>query len=223
LSSCKSCISYDKRSSMPGQKRTYSSKGRGIADPDFTWKRLKTIDSDNELRWPDPKPRRPQQSSLLLKKGLQHKFSGPVSFTEDYDSDTASVVEDPRKGKLKPVTSKAKKTHGSMPDLEDAMYYEPTTTKSSYGRAPSHLPTPPVEMQKQQKKYTSHFFNCTEGNTNLATQVTTPAWKRTATPNSSEVSFDSKRSKEPYVPKQYAADKAWVAGYRASPTRRSCK
>lgn len=190
---------------MPGQKRTYSSKGRGIADPDFSWKRLKTADSNDELRQPDRKPRRPQQSSSLLKKGLQHKFSGPVSFTEESDSDTVSVVENPCKGKLKPVTNKARKMSGSMPDLGDTMDCEPTT-KSSSGKGPGHLPTPPVEIQKQQKKRTSHFFD--DRNTNVATQVTTPAWKRTATPSTSEASFESKVSKEPYVPKQYEAEKA---------------
>lgn len=192
---------------MPGQKRTYSSKGRGgILSHDFSWERLGSSDSNNESRWP-PKLKRPQKSSALLKKGLS-KFSGPVSFSEDHDSDTGSVVEIPRKGKLKPVTNKRQKTSGSMPDLGDPMACEPTM-KSSYGSASSHLPTPPIELQKQQKTTISPYFtNHIPSKSNLATQVTRSAWKRKSTPTSSDASFESKGSKESYIPKQYEAEKA---------------
>ncbi|KAH7406085.1 hypothetical protein DE146DRAFT_433299 [Phaeosphaeria sp. MPI-PUGE-AT-0046c] len=191
---------------MTGNKRTYSTKSHGNMDQYASWKRFKSVDPDDELCYPKSTLQRPQQSSSLLKRGL-NKHNGPVSFTKDYDSDTAPVFENSSKGKLKLVTNKSKRANGSLLGLGDPMDLSQPTAESNARPTLSHLPTPPIEMQKQQRNLAAHFLsNCNGGSTNLATQVTTSAWKRIPTPKSQEDTLESKESKQPHVPKQYEAN-----------------
>lgn len=193
---------------MAGKKRTYSSKSNGIMDQTAAWKRLKTDGMDDELRYPSSTPRRPQQSSLLLKKSL-NRYNGPVSFAEDHESETASVFENAAKRKLKPVINRARRTFGTAVESEHPKDMLETKKQSNARPTPSHLPTPPVEIQKQQENRATHLFsNRDEGSTNLATQVTSPAWKRPTTPNTSEDSFEPTKTRKSYVPKQYHSNKA---------------
>jgi hypothetical protein len=198
-------------------KRTYSISDKKREE--LRRKRLKGDDDDNnELRWPGDVPRaRPQQSSSLLRS-----FGGPVSFDIDSGtdkSDTAlkdnnhlsSLFGRALDGKLNSIKPKQSYSiHGSREDFENTM-----NMKSGQRAARSHLLTPPTETQKQQGQRAKKFFpDQKEVAASLATHVTKPVWTRKKN-NVVEKVVKPEEPKQPYIPKQYAAEKS-------SAPRRNC-
>jgi hypothetical protein len=191
-------------------KKTYSSMDKRLQEE--RRKRQKT-DGDDELRWPGDSPSsRPSQSTALLKKGLR-KFCGPVSFPDE-DSDTASltnshsVLDKALDGKPKQVKRKQDNIYGSREDFENTMREQKKKKSSEEGRTQSYLPTPPVEIQKQQHQLANQFMSSMKPPAaNTPTQVTTPAWMRWTQSKIQEKPLGCEESRQPYVPKQFEADK----------------
>jgi hypothetical protein len=205
-------------------KKTYSSMDKRLQEE--RRKRQKT-DGDDELRWPGESPSsRPSQSTALLKKGLR-KFGGPVSFPDE-DSDAASltnghsVLDKALDGKFKQVKRKQDNIYGSREDFEDTMREQKKRRSSEEGRTQSYLPTPPVEIQKQQHQLANQLRSSMKPPAaNTPTQVTTPAWMRGTKSKTQEKPLECEESRQPYVPKQFEADKSYsprrdLAGGRLS-------
>ncbi|KAH5516048.1 hypothetical protein HBI31_006450 [Parastagonospora nodorum] len=191
-------------------KRTYSQATK--LREEARRKRCKSEEVD-ELRLPPPRARLSQSSSLF------QSFRGPVSFDIHSDSDNvdtapansngSSVFDRALGGKLKPV--KPMRNHsiyGSREKFEATMN-DQNFVKGSKQAARSQLPTPPTEIQKQQGQRASKFFPGLQGAASLANQVTKPSWSRKEAikPPLEEV-IKPDEPKQPYVPKQYIADKS---------------
>jgi hypothetical protein len=191
-------------------KRTYSQATK--LREEARQKRCKSEEVD-ERRLPPPRARLSQSSSLF------QSFRGPVSFDIHSDSnnfDTApvnsngsSVFDRALGGKLKPV--KPMRNHsiyGSREEFEATMN-DQNFVKGSKQAARSQLPTPPTEIQKQQGQRASKFFPGLQGAASLAKQVTKPSWSRkeAITPPLEEA-IKRDEPKQPYVPKQYIAEKS---------------
>jgi hypothetical protein len=200
-------------------KRTYSGADRKRGE--LCRKRQKS-EEDDELRWPGKTPRRPQQSSSLLKN-----FRGSVSFeldseTEDPDSQPkknnhlTSIFDRAQPGKLQPIKYKQNNNiYSNLKDFKTAMTDRRASAKSNEVATRSHLPTLPNESHNEGGQRLNKFFPGLGGKaSSLAAQVTKPAWKREVTPKILEKTVKCDVPKQPYVPKQYAAEKV-------SPPRRN--
>jgi hypothetical protein len=192
-------------------KRTYSSMDKRLEEQ--RRKRQKS-DGDDELRWPgNSSSGRPSKSTSLIKKQFK-KYGGPVSIPDE-DSDTASRVTDGHSvldkalaGKLKQVERKQDNIHGSREDFENTMHNQKKRKSSEEGRTQSYLPTPPVEIQKQQHQPANQFVSSMKPPAaNTPTQVATPAWMRWTQSKTQEKPLGCEESRQPYVPKQFEADK----------------
>jgi hypothetical protein len=203
---------------MVPKKRTYSTidKKRGMREQDERRKRSKS-DEDDNLHWPGGhQSSRPLESSSLLKKGLK-KFGGPVSFPNDEeDSEIAlkntsrlSVLDRALGGKLKLSQPKQNSIYGSREDFEKTIQVQSAKKSSDERTTPSYLPTPPGEVQKPQKQLTNRFIpSVKEYVANLPTQVTTPAWRPSPKSKMSEKIPAYHEPRQPYVPKQFEADRS---------------
>jgi hypothetical protein len=189
---------------MVSAKRTYSSVDKRRAE--LQRKRQKTSD-DNELRLPGDPPRdRPLQSKLILKPQIK-KFGGPVSIpNSDSNSETEprnvsgfSVLDRALGENPKPPKRKKDSIHGSRDEFENMMREQKKQRSSHESTARSSLPTPPIEMQKQQNELAKKF---------KPTQVTKPAWTPAAKSKMPERIRACEKPKQPYVAKQFEADKS---------------
>jgi hypothetical protein len=193
-------------------KRTYSSMDKRLEEQ--RRKRQKS-DGDDELRWPGNSPSgRLSKSTSLLKKQFK-KYGGPVSIPDE-DSDTASRVTDGHSvldkalaGKLKQVERKQDNIHGSREDFENTMHNQKKRKASHEGTTRSYLPTPPVEIQKQQKQLANQFLPSLKvPAANTPTQVTTLAWTQGNKSKKEEKIIEHEEPRRPHVPKQFEADKS---------------
>jgi hypothetical protein len=203
---------------MVPKKRTYSTldKKRGMREQDERRKRSKS-DEDDELNWPGGHTSsRPLKSSLLLKKGLK-KFGGPVSLPEDdEDSEIASkttsrlsVLDKALGGKFNLVKPKQNSIHGSREDFEKTIQAQRAKRSSEERTTSSYLPTPPFEVQEPQKQLANRFIpSMNEYVANMPTQVTTPAWRPSPKSEMSEKNLAYDDPRQPYVPKQFEADRS---------------
>jgi hypothetical protein len=189
---------------MVSTKRTYSSADKKRAE--LERKRQKT-DEHDELRSPcDPPRDSPLQPKLLLKPQLK-RFDGPVSFLdEDLNSDTGprnasglSVFDKVLGGNSKPSNRKQYNIHGSREDFENMMHKQKKRKSSHEGTTHSYLPTPPVETQKQQNELAKQI---------KPAQVTKPAWTSIAKSKMPERISAYGEPRQPYVAKQFEADKS---------------
>jgi hypothetical protein len=189
---------------MGSTKRTYSSVDKRRAE--LERKRQQT-DEHDELRLSGDPPRNsPLQSKLLLKPQLK-KFGGPVSFPdEDSTSDTGprnasglSVFDKALRRNLKPLKRKQDNIHGSREDFVNTMHEQKKRKSSHEGTTHSYLPTPPVEVQKQQNEPAKQF---------KPAQVTKPAWIPNAKSRIPERISACEEPRQPYVAKQFEADKS---------------
>jgi hypothetical protein len=203
---------------MVPKKRTYSTvdKRRGMREQDERRKRSKS-DEDDELNWPGGHASsRPLKSSLLLKKGLK-KFGGPVSFPED-DEDSGiaskttsrlSVLDRALGGKLNLVKPKQNSIYGSREDFEKTIQAQSAKKSNEERTTSSYLPTPPIEVQEPQKQLANRFILSTKEHVaNMLTQVTTPAWRPSSKSEMSEKNLTHDEPKQPYIPKQFEADRS---------------
>jgi hypothetical protein len=204
---------------MVQKKRTYSTidKRRGLFEQQEERRKRMKSEEDDELRWPGNSPRsRPLESSSLLKKGLK-KYGGPVSFPEDEgDSDATpkntsrlSVFDKAFRGKFKPVKPKQNNIYGSREDFGNTIHKQSSKKSTQERTTQSYLPTPPVEVQKTQSQLVGRFIPSKEESAiYMPTQVTTPTWRLPTKSKMSEKIPKYDEPRQPYVPKQFEAEKS---------------
>ncbi|KAH7078291.1 hypothetical protein FB567DRAFT_631649 [Paraphoma chrysanthemicola] len=203
-------------------KRTYSSrfKKRGEYQREPSRKRSKG-NSDDELHW----PLRPQASAALLKKVLRPSQPQPDSEDElaaniARRKNSASILDRALGGKLKTVKPKGQSIYGSREEFEATMQDQREEKKNNPKLNASYLPTPPSELQQQQTKHLNTFFPGLNGKagkviSNISKPKTKPpiptvsptAIRATETSKVFEKIIKCAEPKEPYVPKQYEADR----------------
>jgi hypothetical protein len=217
-------------------KRTYSKRtAQTPLAQQIHRKRHKLDQGDAELSWPGDPPRgRPQTSTSSTTRKV--KFGGPVSFPDDGDGDddivnteedsskakTSSLFDKALNGKLKPVKPRQPNIHGSREDFQNTMIDPNRSKKSNAGATSSYLPTPPSDVESQQTKNFNTIFPGLAGRGPSVLNGTkfgakhkqsTSIFDREETSKSvssaDEVMKDDE-PKEPYVQKQYEADKISV-------------
>jgi hypothetical protein len=217
-------------------KRTYSRRTTQTPlAQDLHRKRHKLDQGDAELSWPGYPPRgRPQASTLSTAR--KTKFGGPVSFADDGDggdggddivdtaedsskAKTSSVFDKVLNGKLKPVKPRQPSIHGSREDFQNTMTDPNRTKKSNAGATSRYLPTPPSDVEsKQAKSFNTIFpdlvgrgpgvFNGTKFGAKH--KQSTSIFDREETSksvSSADGTMKDDEPKEPYVQKQYEADR----------------